>query len=296
MKKLYILDGSGFLFRAYYAFPALSDVNGFNTNVVYGFMRMMCKLFMDKPDYLVIAWDAPTKNLRHDMYPEYKANRVAAPEDLKNQIPYTQEIVAQLAIPSCQIPGFEADDIIATFARKFQTHADVQVTIVSSDKDLKQLICDNVICKDPMKNIDISKQDFMTEYGFDPVHMLDYLTLIGDSSDNVPGINGIGPKRAQSLVQQYQTIDNMYANIATMSEDLRSKLQEGQSHVALSRKLIELHHITALDTMSLESFKLNIDFNKYNKVLVQDHNFNSMAKLIDELKKKRIMPVQEWLF
>ena len=126
--------------------------------------------------------------------------------------------------------------------------------------------------------------------------MLDYLTLIGDSSDNVPGINGIWPKRAQTLVQQYQTIDNMYANIATMSEDLRSKLQEWEKHVALSRKLIELHHITALDTMSLESFKLNIDFNKYNKVLVQDHNFNSMAKLIDELKKKWIMPVQEGLF
>lgn len=149
-------------------------------------MRMVIKLFMDKPDYLVIAWDAPTKTIRHEMDETYKANRPAVDPDLKRQIPYTQEIVAQLQIPSIQIPGFEADDIIATLARTYKKEEHMQVVVVSSDKDLKQLIDDNVICRDAMKNMDTTKQLFIQEYGFEPEYMLDYLSLIGDSSDNIP--------------------------------------------------------------------------------------------------------------
>jgi DNA polymerase-1 len=156
----------------------MTNSDGFNINVAYGFMRMMLKLFMDKPDYLVIARDAPTKTLRHEMDESYKANRPEADPDLKRQIPYTQEIVAQLHIPSIQIPGFEADDIIATLARAHKHDPDMQIVIVSSDKDLKQLIDDNVICKDAMKEIDTSKNSFIKEHGFEPQYMLDYLILI----------------------------------------------------------------------------------------------------------------------
>src|SRR3989338_1668937 len=166
----------------------MTNSDGFNINVVYGFMRMMIKLFLDKPDYLVITRDSPTKTLRHEMFAEYKANRPKPDADFIRQIPYTQEIVAQLHIPSLQVPGFEADDIIATIARKYKQDPDMQIVVVSSDKDLKQLIDDNVICKDAMKGIDNTKASFMQEYGFAPEHMLDYLTLIGDVSDNIPGI------------------------------------------------------------------------------------------------------------
>ncbi len=296
MKKFYILDGSGFLFRAYHAFPYMTNSDGFNVNVAYWFVRMMLKIFMDKPDYLVIARDAPTKTLRHEMDENYKANRPEADPDLKRQIPYTQELVAQLHIPSMQIPGFEADDIIATFARKHKTDDDMQIIIVSSDKDLKQLIDDNVICKDAMKGIDTTKQSFEKEYGFLPEYMLDYLTLIGDTSDNIPGIPGIWPKRAQTLIQKYQTIENLYQHIDEMSEDLRSKLIDCREIADHGKSMVNLYNIPALEQESLDTMKLDCNFSLYEKILLQDHGFQSMAKALKELRNKRELPQQESLF
>lgn len=296
MKKFYILDGSGFLFRAYHAFPYMTNSDGFNINVAYGFMRMMLKLFMDKPEYLVIARDAPTKNLRHEMDSTYKANRPEADPDLKRQIPYTQEIVAQLHIPSIQIPWFEADDIIATLARAHKHDPELQIIVVSSDKDLKQLIDDTIICKDAMKGIDTTKSSFIKQYGFEPQYMLDYLILIGDSSDNIPGVNGIGPKRAEKLVQEYKTIDNIFAHLDQLSEDLRSKLQDARDIVAHGRRMIQLYDIPALAQEPLQNFILDCNFLHYEKILLQDHGFQSMEKALKELKNKRILPQQESLF
>ena len=230
------------------------------------------------------------------MFAEYKANRPKPDADLIRQIPYTQEIVAQLHIPSLQVPGFEADDIIATIARKYKQDPEMQIVVVSSDKDLKQLIDNNVICKDAMKGIDNTKASFMQEYGFAPEHMLDYLTLIGDVSDNIPGIPWIWPKRAQVLVQKYQTIENMYAHIKTLSEDLRSKLQECRAIADKSRILVTLHDIPALHAEPLTTYKLDCNFWLYEKILIQDHGFQSMERPLKELKNKRIMPVQWWLF
>ena len=251
---------------------------------------------MDKPDYLVIARDAPTKTLRHEMDANYKANRPEADPDLKRQIPYTQELIAQLHIPSMQIPGFEADDIIATFARKHKTHDDMQIVVVSSDKDLKQLIDDNVICKDAMKWIDTTKQSFEKEYGFSPQYMLDYLTLIGDASDNIPGIPGIGPKRAQTLIQKYHTIENLYEHLDEMSEDLRSKLIDCRKIADHGKSMVNLYDIPALEQESLDSMKLDCDFTLYEKILLQDHGFQSMKKALKELRNKRELPQQESLF
>jgi len=296
MKKLYILDGSGFLFRAYHAFPYMTNSDGFNVNVAYWFMRMMIKLFMDKPDYLVIARDAPTKTLRHDMDATYKANRPEADPDLKRQIPYTQEIVAQLHIPSLQIPWFEADDIIATYARKYKKEKDMQIIIVSSDKDLKQLIDDNVICKDAMKGIDTTKASFIHEYRFHPEHMLDYLTLIGDSSDNIPWVPGIWPKRAQTLIEKYQTIENIYDHLPEMSEDLRSKLQECRSIANHGKSMVKLYDITALAQEPLETIKFDCNFPLYEKILLKDHGFQSIERPLKELKNKRQLPQQDSLF
>lgn len=296
MKKFYILDGSGFLFRAYHAFPYMTNSDWFNVNVAYGFMRMMVKLFLDKPDYLVIARDAPSKTLRHEMDETYKANRPEADPDLKRQIPYTQEIVAQLHIPSIQIPWFEADDIIATLARTYKQQENMQVIVVSSDKDLKQLIDDNVIVKDAMKNIDTTKKSFIQEYGFEPTYMLDYLTLIGDSSDNIPWVPGIGPKRAQTLIQKYNTIEQMYQHLDEMSQDLSSKLQECRQIADHAKSLVTLYDIPALQEQPVENYLLDCRASVYEKILIKDHQFHSMEKALKELKNKRELPQQESLF
>jgi DNA polymerase I len=142
----------------------MTDKDGHNVNVVYGFFRMLFKIFQEKPDYLVIAWDSPVKTLRHEAYPEYKANRKKMDDDFKNQIPWTQQIVEQLSIPNVVIPTYEADDIIYTLAKKYGTHTDIVIDIYSSDKDLKQLLSDNVFCVDAMKSITTTPALFIKEF------------------------------------------------------------------------------------------------------------------------------------
>ena len=257
---------------------------------------MLFKIFQEKPDYLVITRDSPVKTLRHQEYPEYKANRKKMDDDFKNQIPWTQEIVEKLSIPNIVVPTYEADDIIYTLAKKYGQHTDVQIDIYSSDKDLKQLLADNVFCIDAMKGITTTTSLFIKEYGFEPKHILEYLALIGDSADNIKGVNGIGPKKASDLVQKYQTIDNIYAHIDEITGDVKQKLIDGKEEAYKSRGLIELKQVDELMPSNLDMFKLHLDFVKYKKVLVEEYHFASFDKTIDELKRILQMPVQVGLF
>ncbi|HMS91742.1 MAG TPA: hypothetical protein PKC87_05960 [Candidatus Absconditabacterales bacterium] len=159
--KFFLIDGSSFLYRAYYAFPHMMDKDGHNTNVVYGFFRMLMKIFQEKPDYFVITWDSPVKTLRHEEYPEYKANRKKMDDDFKHQIPITQAIVQQLGIPSLVVPTYEADDIIYTLANKYKTDKNMKIDIYSGDKDLKQLLDANVFCIDSMKDLRTTTESFI---------------------------------------------------------------------------------------------------------------------------------------
>lgn len=147
---------------------------------------MILKILAEKPDYFVIAWDSPVKTHRHELFPEYKANRKKMEDDFKDQIPLTQQLIEKLALPSLIVPGYEADDIIATLAVTHKMDQDLVVDIYSSDKDLKQLLDKNVFCIDPMKNVRMDTKGFLQEFLFDPLHMLDYLSLVGDASDNIP--------------------------------------------------------------------------------------------------------------
>lgn len=169
----------------------MTDKDGHNVNVVYGFFRMLFKIFQEKPDYFVITRDSPVKTLRHEAYPEYKANRKKMDDDFKTQIPWTQDIVEKLSIPNIVVPTYEADDIIYTLAKKYGQDKDVKIDIYSSDKDLKQLLTDNVFCVDAMKGVRTTKESFVKEYGFEPKYVLEYLALIGDSADNIKGVNGV---------------------------------------------------------------------------------------------------------
>jgi len=274
----------------------MTDKDGHNVNVVYGFFRMLMKIFQEKPDYLVITWDSPVKTLRHEEYPEYKANRKKMDDDFKHQIPITKDIVDQLWIPSLIVPTYEADDIIYTLAMKYKDDKNVMIDIYSWDKDLKQLLDTNVFCVDSMKGITTTTELFFKEYGFAPQYILDYLALVGDSADNIKWITWIWPKKASDLIQKYQTIDNIYLHIDEVTWDSKQKLIDGKIDVYKSRGLIELKHIQEIQDTTIEKFALQLDFPKYKKVLVQDYHFNSFEKTLDELKKKLQNPVQMGLF
>ena len=294
--KFFLIDGSSFLYRAYYAFPPMMDADGHNVNVVYGFFRMLIKIFQEKPDYLVITWDSPVKTLRHEEYPDYKANRKKMDDDFKNQIPRTKDIVDQLGIPSLIVPTYEADDIIYTLATKYSQDKTLMIDIYSWDKDLKQLLSENVYCVDSMKGVRTDTALFIKEYGFEPQYILDYLALVGDSADNIKWIAWIWPKKASDLIQKYQTIDAIYAHIDEISGDVKQKLLDGKEDVAQSRGLIELKHIPEIHSTTLDTFALKFDFAMYKDVLVHTHHFTSFEKILDELKKQLQMPIQNWLF
>jgi len=274
----------------------MTDKEWHNVNVVYGFFRMLMKIFHEKPDYLVITWDSPVKTLRHEEYPEYKANRKKMDDDFKHQIPRTKDIVDQLWIPSLIVPTYEADDIIYTLAKKYSEYKNLQIDIYSWDKDLKQLLADNVLCVDTMKSVTTTVPLFVKEYGFEPKYILDYLALVGDSADNIKWVTWIWPKKASDLIQIYQTIDNIYSHIDEIAGDVRQKLIDGKEEAYKSRGLIELKQIDEVQQSDLDSFVLQLDFVKYKKILVEEYHFVSLEKVLDELKKKLVMPVQGGLF
>lgn len=294
--KFFIIDWSGFLYRAYYAYPQMSDKDWHNINVVYWFFRMLLKIISENPDYLLIARDSPVKTFRHQSFPEYKANRKKMEDDFKNQIPITQEITNTLWIPNLVIDTYEADDIIATLTKRFKSNQDIVIDIYSSDKDLKQLLDNNVFCVDPLKWIRTDTKLFLQEFMFNPQHILDYLALTWDSADNIKWVSWIWPKKASELIKKYWTIDWIYSHIDEIPWDLKDKLEQSKQEAYKSRDLIQLHDIQDLKDKSISDFSLDLDFNKYKKVLVEDYWFSSFAKLLDELKKKIESPIQNSLF
>jgi len=292
--KFYIVDGSGFLFRAYHAYPEIVDPQWKNVNVVYGFFRILTKLLMEKPDYFVITWDLPVPTKRHEMDTTYKANRPESPEDFKCQIPLVHQAVEEISIPNIWVAGYEADDVIATLAQRLQHDCDV--TIISSDKDLKQLLTKHIIVRDPMKDIIINVSSFEKEFGFAPKHMLDYLALVGDASDNIKWVPWIWKKGAQKLVEQYHTIENIYDHIDEITGATKQKLIDWKKKALHSKKMVELMDVDQLHSMTLDDYKLDIDLGRFRQVLVHEYGFASMEKVLDQLKRKLQMPMQNSLF
>ncbi|UFX83504.1 5'-3' exonuclease [Candidatus Absconditicoccus praedator] len=293
MKKFYILDGSGYIFRAYYALPELANSQGQPRGAVYGFFRMILKLFQDQPDNFVIAWDAKGKTKRHDMFEEYKANRPSMPDEFKQQISIIKDSVKYLGIPFLEKAGYEADDIIKTLVDQYG-YGENEITIISGDKDLKQLLGKNIYFFDPMKQEVQSKDNFVNDMGFSPENMQDYLALLGDSSDNIPGVRGIGKKTAQKLISEYGTLEEIYENLNIIGGSLQTKLEESRELAFSSRELVELMTVDGM--MDNFDLKLKPDFDKMKNLLVKEHGFKSMEKVVDELKKKYFGGKQESLF
>lgn len=295
MKKLILVDWSGYLFRAYYWLPALTNAKGEQVHAIYGFLRMLFKVFHEKPDYFVLAWDAPHKTLRHEQFAEYKGQRPALPDDFKFQIRATKDIVTELKINCEELPWYEADDIIATLAKRGAAEWH-HVTIMTSDKDMKALLSDNIEIIDPLKSIKHTKNSFMQERSFEPIHMIDYLSIIGDASDNVPGVKWVGPKWAIGLIQKYKTLENVYEHIEEISASLKEKLLASKEDAILSKSLIELMDVPVLSEPHWESFATKLDFKHFRDVLINQYQFNSMEKNIRELQDMYEKPQQTSLF
>ena len=258
-KTLTIIDTFGFLFRSYYALPPLKSPTGFPTGMLTGFMNFVSGIGRDfKTDYLVFALDSKGKTFRNDIYEQYKAHRPDSPDDLKAQLPVAIEFIEKMGFKTAAEVGYEADDIIASLAYDGAKNG-LKVRVVSHDKDLYQLIGDDIFMFDPMKKKVVSKEDCFEKYGVYPAQFTDYQSLLGDSADNVPGVKGVGAKTAMALIQQFDNLDNIYANIENIEKPRWQKLlTEGKELAYISKQLVTLdtdfhalEHLGTIDTLEL---------------------------------------------
>ncbi|MEC9022527.1 MAG: DNA polymerase I [Pseudomonadota bacterium] len=240
-KHLILIDGSGYIFRAYHALPPMSRPDGTPVNAVYGFTSMVLKLVDDlEADWLGVIFDTARKTFRTDIYSAYKANRPPPPDDLVPQFALIREAVSAFGLPQAEMEGFEADDLIATYSKKAAADGH-RVTVVSSDKDLMQLIDDNISMMDPMKNTRISYAEVEKRFGVHPDRVVDVQSLAGDSTDNVPGVPGIGIKTAAQLITEYGDLDNLLAHAEQIKQPKRRQnLIEFADQARVSRKLVRL--------------------------------------------------------
>ena len=245
----YLIDGSGYIFRAYYALPPLSrKSDGLPTGAVSGFCSMLFKLLEEsrsddsdnKPTHFAVIFDSARKNFRNDIYSEYKANRTDAPEDLVPQFEYIRKSVEAFNLPSIELINYEADDLIATYAKKVINEG-AKVTIISSDKDLMQLVSDDIRLYDPMKSKVLGEKEVIEKFGVKPNQMIDVQSLAGDSSDNIPGVPGIGIKTASELINKYKTLDTLLERAKEIPQNKRREtLLANKDKAILSRKLVTL--------------------------------------------------------
>ena len=284
----YLIDGSGYIFRAYYALPPLTrKSDGMPTGAVSGFCNMLFKLLedsksnsnKDKPTHFAVIFDSARKNFRNEIYYDYKANRSETPDDLAPQFEYIRKSVEAFNLPSIELINYEADDLIATYSEQILKEG-AKVTIISSDKDLMQLFKKNVRIYDPMKNKFISNEDIDKKFGVSPEKVIDVQALAGDSSDNVPGVPGIGVKTAAELINQYETLENVLKKAGEIKQNKRREmLLENKDKAIISKKLVTLKKDVPVEKKITEFELKNIDKEKlYN--FLREMEFNRLLSSV----------------
>ncbi|APG28134.1 ribonuclease HI [Syntrophotalea acetylenivorans] len=252
--QLYLLDGSSYIYRAYYGIRDVATADGTPTNAVYGFTRMLLGLLQEhRPDYLAVVFDRPREEtFRREIYPEYKAHREAMPEDLPPQIAAIRQVLQALQIPSLEAPGFEADDVIATLARRYAAEG-IEVTVVTGDKDLMQIVDDKIFLLDTMKDTRSGPKEVLERFGVPPELVADVLGLAGDTSDNIPGVPGIGEKTAAELVQRFGSLEDVlkWTNLVN-GRKRRENLQAHADQARLSKTLATLRDDVPLESSLVE--------------------------------------------
>lgn len=257
-KTITVIDTFGFLFRAYYALPPLKSKSGFPTGLLTGFMNFVSNIGKDfQTDYIVFALDAKGDTFRSEIYKEYKSHRPDVPEDLLKQLPVAIEWIESMGFKTAIRTGFEADDIIASIAHDAKKK-DLEVRVVSHDKDLYQLIQENIYLFDPIKKVVITSEQCFDKYGVYPEQFTDYQSLLGDSADNVPGVKGVGAKTAEALIKEYGTLDNIYENLENIEKKRwKTLLTDGKEMAYISKQLVTLstdcHCIDNLEEFTLPS-------------------------------------------
>ncbi|HZC68736.1 MAG TPA: DNA polymerase I [Nitrospirales bacterium] len=235
---LYLIDGSAYLYRAFFALPDLSTSTGLPTNAVYGFTTMLQKVIRERhPEYLAVAFDEKGPTLRHEEFKEYKAHRPPMPDALSRQIPYIHRVVEAFAIPVVKLAGYEADDLIGTLAAQAASQG-LEVVIVTGDKDMYQLLSPAVRIYDPVKDKFLTEEDCLVRFGVEPALVVEVMGLMGDATDNIPGVKGIGEKTAKKLIAEFGTIENLLTHLSEVKGDkLRGLLEAHVDEARQSRKL-----------------------------------------------------------
>lgn len=270
---LYIIDGYGLIYRSYFAFinRPLRDMEGNNVSAFFGFFNTLLMLIRDyKPDYLVVAMDTAAPTFRHILYPQYKANRDKAPEDLHAQVPLIKEVLDMVDIPQIGMDGWEADDVIASLIKSASAQG-VTSVMFTGDKDLLQLVGPHTRALRPPKKGEkdyrfFGEQEVVEEFGIRADQVVDYLALIGDSSDNVPGVAGIGPKGAVKLLQDYQTLEGIYTHLDECSKAVAERLASSKEMAFLSQTLVRLK-TDAIDVVSFDTDRFKLDSVDWEKAI-----------------------------
>ncbi len=277
-KKIFLIDGSAFLYRAFHAIRSLNTSKGHPTNATFGFTRMLLKLIKDNnPEYAVVFFDVKGLTFRHEMYDQYKANRPPMPEELAIQIPDIKKIISAFNIPVVEKVGFEADDLVGTYSKIAQKKG-FEVVMVTGDKDFIQLITDTCVLWDPMKDTIKDRREIKNDMGIEPEQFIDVLGLAGDSSDNIPGVKGVGPKTAIKLIKEFGSIQNIYEDLDSLKpkKKLYENLSTSKDIVSLSRDLATIDTSVAVKK-DIEDFKLE-EFNRDKAFkLFREFEFKSLA-------------------
>ena len=290
--NLILIDGSGYIFRAFYGLPSMTNENGVPVNAVFGFTKMLLKLIDDfKPIYVAVIFDVARKTFRNDLYDLYKANRSDPPEELIPQFSIIREATNAIGLPVVEMEGFEADDLIATYSNIAQK-TNKKVIIISSDKDLMQLVDDNTILFDPMKQYWINDEQVFEKFGVYPNRVIDVQSLAGDSSDNIPGVPGIGIKTAAELINQYGDLEQLLTKASEIKQNKRREnLIEYADQARLSRSLVTLKKDVPVKS-KIDEFKIEsvLELNKLIPFL-KVHGFKSLLNKYENIEIQEINEV-----
>jgi len=277
---LYIIDGNSYVYRAYYAIRSLTNSKGFPTNAIFGFTNMLMKIIRDKqPEGLVVSFDSPEPTERHMLFGQYKANRKETPTDLVEQLPHIRRVIEAFRIKIFELPGYEADDLIGTIAKKAASGG-ANVFIVTADKDMMQLVDDRIKVYDPMKDRILDRDYVIGKFGVGPERVTEYMALTGDAVDNIPGVKGIGEKTAKELLAAFSSIDELLEHPERIGrEKLRTLITENRDMVLISRKLATIDTGAPIDIDTEEFVLKNPDWLSLLS-LFKEYEFTSLMKLI----------------
>ena len=292
MNKIILVDGNNLLFRSYYATAYngnfMKNSKGFPTNALFGFTNMINKIILEeKPSYILVAFDKG-KTFRHEKYKDYKGGRSETPDELKVQFPIAKELLTYMGIKYYEIDNYEADDIIGTFAKYCDNDPNFVGTIISSDKDLLQLISNDIDIKllKQKDYIRYNRDSFFAEYGIEPINIIDLKALMGDSSDNIPGVKGIGEKGALKLLQEYKTLDGIYENIDNIKGATHDKLVNDKESAYMSYDIATIYKDVPMDINIDDLVYKKADYESLNKLYEDLEFFSFLKKDKVEIEKK----------